>query len=125
MLSLREQGIHYITSHEVADVRWRMGWEEEAKRLVVSPSGSGRCWDRVTSELVVIRCAAPVGALPLTLSVPGPNPIALLFGKQARAAATSKWNDRGSKGPRAIWRGHAAQPSLHPALESSVCLFPW
>lgn len=43
-------------------------------------------WDRVTSELVVIRYAAPVGALPLTLSVPGPNPIALLFGKQAQGS---------------------------------------
>lgn len=39
------------------------------------------------------------------------------------AAASSRWNDQDSKGPGDMWRGHAALPLPHPALDSSQPAF--
>lgn len=92
---------------------------------MVSPVGTGRGLGQ-SYQLVVIKVYYPSGYLAFWLGLSQAAAKAWLPHSSASnpgAAASSRWNDQDSKGPGDMWRGHAALPLPHPALDSSQPAF--
>lgn len=103
----------------MVEERRRRGWW-------FSPVGTGRGLGQ-SYQLVVIKVYFPSGYLALWLGLSQAPAKAWMPHSSASkpgAAASSRWNDQGSKGPGDMWRGRAALPSPHPALDSSQPAFP-